>query len=419
MSFVSVRTRENFSPARNVRSTTAPLSSPFSLVRTNAPPLPGFTCWKSTMRHTPPSSSMCIPFLNWFVLTVSAMKRKLADRDQVLAEPGEVVDAVGRHHDVVLDPDAGTPLEIDPRLDRDDVARRQRVGRLRRHPRRLMHLEAETVAETVAECPCERRLVDDAACRSVGVDAGDPGADRVERRLLCREHDRVRLLHDTVDRTGHEGARVIGGVAVDDAPGVDDNGLACADLAIGRACVRARRLRPGRDDALERDGVGTLVMKELLDRPRNFAFRAPDEALLRQALEHPVGQLAGTSDRRELLLVLDRPQPFDEASPRDGLDCAGAERLPRRIGKMVSLEADRPRQALGEVPQERAARLLEAYAVDCTRRLRIAKVREEPNAVGLDEQRSVRALEAEQVLDVDRIRNEEWFLERRAQPVDP
>jgi hypothetical protein len=54
-------------------STTAPVSSAFSFVRTNAPPLPGFTCWNSTMRHTVPSSSMCIPFRNWFVLTVSAI----------------------------------------------------------------------------------------------------------------------------------------------------------------------------------------------------------------------------------------------------------------------------------------------------------------------------------------------------------
>src|ERR671937_562566 len=72
MFFVSVRTRANFSPARNVRSTTAPESSCFSFVRTNAPPFPGFTCWNSTIRHTEPSSSMCMPFLNWFVETVSA-----------------------------------------------------------------------------------------------------------------------------------------------------------------------------------------------------------------------------------------------------------------------------------------------------------------------------------------------------------
>src|SRR5436309_4869317 len=192
MSFVSVRTRANFSPARNVRSTTAPLSSDFSFVRTKAPPLPGFTCWNSTMRQKPPSSSMCIPFLNWFVLTVSATDVKArrfvpalpcggireralsgraaqghatsvrrrqvgasADRDQVLAEPGEVVDAAVADGDVVLDPDARPALQVDPRLDRDDVAGGQRVGGFRRHPRRLVHLEPEPVAEPMAEGACE------------------------------------------------------------------------------------------------------------------------------------------------------------------------------------------------------------------------------------------------------------------------
>src|SRR5215211_4822911 len=48
----------------------------FTFVRTNAPPLPGFTCWNSTIRQTPPSSSMCMPFLNSFVLTVSATAAK-------------------------------------------------------------------------------------------------------------------------------------------------------------------------------------------------------------------------------------------------------------------------------------------------------------------------------------------------------
>ena len=71
--FTSVCTRGNFSPARKVRSTIAPESSALSFVRTKAPPLPGFTCWNSTIRHTLPSSSMCIPFLKLFVSTTSAI----------------------------------------------------------------------------------------------------------------------------------------------------------------------------------------------------------------------------------------------------------------------------------------------------------------------------------------------------------
>src|ERR671937_2782073 len=73
-SLTSVCTRGNFSPARNVLSTTAPESRLRRRERTNAPPLPGLTCWNSRMRQTEPSTWMCIPFLNWFVLTVSAMR---------------------------------------------------------------------------------------------------------------------------------------------------------------------------------------------------------------------------------------------------------------------------------------------------------------------------------------------------------
>src|SRR5712691_5849883 len=80
MLFTSVWTRGNFSPARKVRSTTAPVSRFLTFVRTNAPPFPGLTCWNSTMRHTPPSSSMCMPFLNWLVEIVSATARQSSQR---------------------------------------------------------------------------------------------------------------------------------------------------------------------------------------------------------------------------------------------------------------------------------------------------------------------------------------------------
>ena len=68
----SVRTGRNFSPARKVLSITAPSSARLSLVRTNAPPLPGFTCWNSTILKTVPSTSMWVPFLNWLVLIMRA-----------------------------------------------------------------------------------------------------------------------------------------------------------------------------------------------------------------------------------------------------------------------------------------------------------------------------------------------------------
>ena len=63
----SVRTERNFSPARKVLSMTLPSLVRRSLVRTNAPPLPGLTCWNSTTLKIVPSTSMWLPFLNWLV----------------------------------------------------------------------------------------------------------------------------------------------------------------------------------------------------------------------------------------------------------------------------------------------------------------------------------------------------------------
>src|SRR3954471_23925315 len=45
-----------------------PSEARLSFERTNAPPLPGLTCWNSRILKTVPSTSMWLPFLNWLVL---------------------------------------------------------------------------------------------------------------------------------------------------------------------------------------------------------------------------------------------------------------------------------------------------------------------------------------------------------------
>src|SRR5829696_1623937 len=63
----SVLTFSSFSPARKVFSSTAPLSIFLSRVLTNAPPLPGLTCWKCRIVKRLPSTLIAVPFLNWLV----------------------------------------------------------------------------------------------------------------------------------------------------------------------------------------------------------------------------------------------------------------------------------------------------------------------------------------------------------------
>src|SRR2546423_4151247 len=58
-------------PALKVLSTTLPDSTFFRVVRTNAPPLPGLTCWNSTTDHSSPSRLRTRPFLRSFVVAIT------------------------------------------------------------------------------------------------------------------------------------------------------------------------------------------------------------------------------------------------------------------------------------------------------------------------------------------------------------
>src|SRR3954451_16324960 len=72
-----------FVPALNVRSTTWPVSTFLSLVRTKAPPLPGLTCWNSTTFHSTPSRSSVMPFLRSLVVAIGRVNpsRRSVRRD--------------------------------------------------------------------------------------------------------------------------------------------------------------------------------------------------------------------------------------------------------------------------------------------------------------------------------------------------
>src|SRR5215831_19423211 len=126
-------------PALNVRSTTLPLMTFFSLVRTNAPPLPGLTCWNSTTFQSWPSMLRVMPFFRSFVVATVAVSPACGAgplhpatgrpggrlKDQQF--PGDRGERQGRprrpgsraDHEGVLDPDATHARQVDAWLDRD------------------------------------------------------------------------------------------------------------------------------------------------------------------------------------------------------------------------------------------------------------------------------------------------------------
>src|SRR6478735_2638951 len=96
-----------FSSARNVRSMTEPVRTFLSLVRTNAPPLPGFTCWNSTTWTRPSGRSSAMPFLRSLVEMLMT-----CSQDEILGGKREGLGACRADDDRVLDAHAADAGEV-------------------------------------------------------------------------------------------------------------------------------------------------------------------------------------------------------------------------------------------------------------------------------------------------------------------
>src|SRR5437867_4554603 len=137
----STMARPTLTPALNVRSTTAPVRTFRSLVRTKAPPLPGFTCWNSITWNRVPSSSSVMPFLRSLVETLTRVPRRMlackcrgrpptpsrGGHEQVPGGSREHARRPFGHLDHVLDADPAQAGEVDTRLYGDHRPRRKRL----------------------------------------------------------------------------------------------------------------------------------------------------------------------------------------------------------------------------------------------------------------------------------------------------
>src|SRR5881275_2901005 len=101
--------RPTFSSCLNVRSSTAPVFTLRSLVRTTAWPFPGLWCRKSRTVHSSPSSSRVIPFLRSLVETLTA---RPSQDDELPRRARHHAAAVGRDHHHVLDADAAQARDV-------------------------------------------------------------------------------------------------------------------------------------------------------------------------------------------------------------------------------------------------------------------------------------------------------------------
>ena len=114
-----------FAPALKVRSTVLPVTTFLTLVRTKAPPLPGFTCWNSITVHSWPSMLRTTPFLMSAVeamrdeiRSVGKWRRKQRRQTSLRCSGCRAQNVVQREH-VGAESETGD----DPRRDRRNHAR--------------------------------------------------------------------------------------------------------------------------------------------------------------------------------------------------------------------------------------------------------------------------------------------------------
>ena len=105
--------------------------------------------------------------------------------------------------------------------------------------------------------------------------------------------------------------------------------------------------------------------------------------------------------------------PLQQLRRRHCLDPAGVDRRPRRVRQVLRLERDPLRQQLRQ-PLNRPRGISTTSIPVALRLLEVAEVGEDPHPVGLDEHGRVRAVQAGQPQDVDRLRDEQRRVDRRA-----
>jgi hypothetical protein len=256
-----------------------------------------------------------------------------------------------------------------------------------------------------------------------------PGPDGGERLLLRAEHEVEDRTVARLELPRRERPRAVRRVAVEDGAPVDREQHALPDRDVARRRVRQRAVLRGGDDRRERRTRRPAAAHRELDRDREVALRAPDDALGEHLGQRRVGQLRGGADLLDLARVLDEPQLLGDAARGDELDAvAGQLGEPRVLldRQVVVLEAQA--RAVGQP----ADRLLEqvggdlvlqavAHLLDGLRE--VTEVGDEAPDAGARDHGAVRAGEARQPADVDEVGDEQGVdlavAQRRHQPPQP
>ena len=152
-------------------------------------------------------------------------------------------------------------------------------------------------------------------------------------------------------------------------------------------------------------------MEHLLHPPGDLCLGAAHELLPGEPLVRGVRDAGRPPDRVQFSFVLDRPQAGDDAGGRQQCGTVLGQGLVAGDGDVVGLERDWGFTQLAKPRSEPAQQVpLGLHQLDPIKLLgglHIAAVRGQYEPVAADDEGCVRALEAREIADVDRLRDEE------------
>ena len=271
------------------------------------------------------------------------------------------------------------------------------------------------MAEPVAEVLAVAVGGDDVARDGVDLAARRARPHGVQRRLLGVAGRGRRSRQVVVELAGRPRARAVRAVAVDLRAEVERDEHPRRDLDVARLGVRERAVRAGGHDRGEARAGGAAAAHLLLERERDLALGAADDA----ALEHPrvdvVGERRGDADPLHLARLLAHALGLDERRRRRRARSArAAARAGAECWRTLMCWSSKPSRrrpsgqpSLSASANSCGARSRSKPSTSRLRALDVAEVGDEAARVRAHHRQRVRAREARQVADVDEVGDEQ------------
>lgn len=323
-----------------------------------------------------------------------------ADDTQLLGTGAQILVPVVGYDYEILDSNAESFGNVDPRLDRDDVAGNQLVLGALREARRFVDLHSHSVADPMTKESAMSRRRDHITPGAIHIASRDTRTHGREPGQLGRNHGFIDLSR--LGRRSPPGSHrpsAISAVAIDDYAEVDGHELAGLDRSIARLRVRVGGVGARRDDRRKRDRLSTELAHPDLGANRDLALGAPGESCLLDRRKYLIGQPRRLRNRVALVWVLRAPQTGNQGRRRHQLDLVTGQLLEPTVrlnARVRIVETHSAGQVVLESRQQLAlSRDAVKWAADLSRSpLRVAEVRDEETRLWSHHRQSARTGEA-------------------------